>query len=43
MVFEELGPSLYDWLRKNHYRGFSIEHIRSFGHQLIASLAGLPV
>jgi dual-specificity kinase len=35
MVFEKLGLSLYDFLRKNHYQPFSIELVREFGAQLL--------
>ncbi|XP_021994595.1 serine/threonine-protein kinase AFC1 isoform X2 [Helianthus annuus] len=39
IVFEKLGPSLYDFLRKNHYRSFPIDLVREFGRQLLESLA----
>ncbi|KAJ4462618.1 putative Serine/threonine-protein kinase AFC2 [Paratrimastix pyriformis] len=39
MVFEELGPSLYDWLRKNHYRGFTLPLVRDFARQILNTLA----
>ena len=46
MVFEKLGLSLYDFLRKNHYQPFSIELVREFGAQLLEvrtpTLASLP-
>lgn len=35
MVFEKLGPSLYDFLRKNRYRPFPLSYVRSFALQLI--------
>lgn len=41
MVFEKLGPSLYDFLRKNRYRPFPMAYVRSFGLQLIESVAYL--
>ena len=39
MVFEKLGLSLYDFLRKNHYHGFSLEMVRDFGIQLLEAVA----
>mmetsp|Transcript_29514 Transcript_29514/g.56705 ORF Transcript_29514/g.56705 Transcript_29514/m.56705 type:complete len:526 (-) Transcript_29514:543-2120(-) len=41
MVFEKLGLSLYDFLRKNHYQPFSIDLVREFGAQLLESVAFL--
>ncbi|KAK3238148.1 Serine/threonine-protein kinase afc2 [Cymbomonas tetramitiformis] len=41
MVFEKLGLSLYDFLRKNHYRPFSMDLVREFGVQLLESVAFL--
>lgn len=38
-VFEKLGPSLYDFLRKNNYRSLSIDLVREFGRQLLESVA----
>lgn len=38
-VFEKLGSSLYDFLKENDYRPFSIDLIRDFGRQLLASVA----
>ena len=38
MVFEKLGLSLYDFLRKNHYQPFSIDLVREFGAQLLDSV-----
>lgn len=39
IVFERLGPSLYDFLRKNSYRSFPIDLVREFGRQLLESVA----
>ncbi|GBG63154.1 hypothetical protein CBR_g36923 [Chara braunii] len=39
MVFERLGPSLYDFLRKNNYRPFAIDLVRDFGVQLLEAVA----
>ncbi|WOL01360.1 serine/threonine-protein kinase AFC2 isoform X1 [Canna indica] len=39
IVFEKLGPSLYDFLRKNGYRSFSIDLVRKFGRQLLECVA----
>ncbi|KAL9271743.1 Serine/threonine-protein kinase AFC2-like protein [Drosera capensis] len=39
IVFEKLGPSLYDFLRKNNYRSFPIDLVREFGRQLLESVA----
>jgi len=41
MVFERLGPSLYDFLRKNHYRPFPARLVRAFGRQLLEATAYL--
>lgn len=38
-VCERLGPSLYDFLRKNNYRPFSADLVRDFGRQLLESVA----
>ncbi|KAM3320155.1 hypothetical protein P3S67_007355 [Capsicum chacoense] len=35
IVFEKLGPSLYDFLRKNNYRLFTIDLVREIGKQLL--------
>lgn len=37
--FEKLGRSLYDFIKKNHYRGFSVENVARFGYQLLTSVA----
>ncbi|KAJ7294770.1 hypothetical protein O6H91_14G023900 [Diphasiastrum complanatum] len=39
MVFERLGPSLYDFLRKNSYCPYSVDLVRDFGKQLLESVA----
>ncbi|XP_078429451.1 serine/threonine-protein kinase AFC1 isoform X2 [Wolffia australiana] len=38
IVFEKLGPSLYDFLRKNSFRSFPIDMVREFGRQLLESV-----
>ncbi|KAJ4756364.1 hypothetical protein LUZ62_090769 [Rhynchospora pubera] len=39
IVFEKLGPSLFDFLRKNNYRAFPIDLVREFARQLLESIA----
>ncbi|WRX13382.1 Protein kinase domain - like 10 [Theobroma cacao] len=39
IVFEMLGPSLYDFLRKNNYRLFSVDLVRELGRQLLECVA----
>ncbi|KAF9607726.1 hypothetical protein IFM89_039217 [Coptis chinensis] len=39
IVFEKLGPSLYDFLRKNSYRSFPIDLVRELGRQLLEFVA----
>ncbi|KAJ8503706.1 hypothetical protein OPV22_004592 [Ensete ventricosum] len=39
IVFEKLGPSLYDFLRRNSYRSFPIDLVREFAGQLLESVA----
>ncbi|EEF29380.1 afc, putative [Ricinus communis] len=39
IVFEKLGPSLYDFLRKNSYSSFPIDLVRELGRQLLESVA----
>mmetsp|Transcript_29020 Transcript_29020/g.64016 ORF Transcript_29020/g.64016 Transcript_29020/m.64016 type:complete len:454 (-) Transcript_29020:627-1988(-) len=39
MVFEKLGPSLFDFLRKNKYRPFAVDLIQEFSRQLLESVA----
>ncbi|CAI0547519.1 unnamed protein product [Linum tenue] len=41
IVFEKLGPSLYDFLRKNNYRSFPIDLVREIGRQLLDCVACL--
>ncbi|KAL2484494.1 Serine/threonine-protein kinase AFC2 [Abeliophyllum distichum] len=35
LVFEKLGPSLFDFLRKNSYRSFPVDLVREIGRQLL--------
>ena len=37
--FEKLGRSLYDFIKKNQYRGFSLTNVARFGYQLLTSVA----
>ena len=37
--FEKLGRSLYDFLKKNAYRGFSLQNVARFGFQLLTAIA----
>ncbi|XAR64475.1 Dual-specificity kinase [Bertholletia excelsa] len=39
MVFEKLGPSLFDFLRKNSYRSFPVDLVREIGRQLLECVA----
>nr|KJB06716.1 hypothetical protein B456_001G063800 [Gossypium raimondii]KJB06719.1 hypothetical protein B456_001G063800 [Gossypium raimondii] len=39
IVFEKLGPSLYDFLRNNNYRSFPIDLVRDIGRQLLECVA----
>ncbi|GLJ32600.1 hypothetical protein SUGI_0655850 [Cryptomeria japonica] len=39
IVFEKLGPSLYDYLQKNSFRPFPIDLVREIGRQLLESVA----
>uniref|UniRef100_A0A7S3VIQ8 Protein kinase domain-containing protein n=2 Tax=Dunaliella tertiolecta TaxID=3047 RepID=A0A7S3VIQ8_DUNTE len=41
MVFEKLGPSLFDFMRKNEYRPFPIDLVQEFSKQLIQAVAYL--
>ncbi|KAF3324689.1 serine/threonine-protein kinase AFC2-like protein [Carex littledalei] len=41
IVFEKLGPSLFDFLRENNYRGFPIDLVREFARQLLDIVAFL--
>lgn len=38
MVFEKLGPSLYDWLKSQKYRPFPISCVRDFAKQLLETV-----
>jgi len=40
-VFERLGLSLYDFLRKNSYKPFHLDIVRAFGRQLLEAVAYL--
>ncbi|PKI65364.1 serine/threonine-protein kinase AFC2-like isoform X2 [Punica granatum] len=39
IVFEKLGPSIYDFLQKNSYRSFPIDIVREIGRQLLECVA----
>eukprot|EP00250_Pteridium_aquilinum_P021732 c25203_g2_i5 orf=258-1187(+) len=39
IVCEKLGPSLFDFLRTNNYRSFSIDLVQDFGRQILNSVA----
>ncbi|KAF8670925.1 hypothetical protein HU200_050192 [Digitaria exilis] len=39
IVFEKLGPSLYDFLKRNRYQPFPVELVRDFGRQLLESVS----
>ncbi|KAH1056704.1 hypothetical protein J1N35_034769 [Gossypium stocksii] len=39
IVFEKLGPSLFDFLKRNKYSPFPVDLVREFGHQLLESVA----
>lgn len=39
LVFELLGQSVFDFLKKNSFAPFPMAHIQDFGRQLIASVA----
>ncbi|XP_068651987.1 serine/threonine-protein kinase AFC3 isoform X2 [Aristolochia californica] len=39
IVCEKLGPSLFDFLRRNKYCPFPVDLVREFGHQLLESVA----
>jgi serine/threonine protein kinase len=38
MVFESLGPSLYDFLKRQKYQPFPLECVRDFAKQLLETL-----
>lgn len=39
MVFELLGPSVFDFLKANEFRPFPIHHIQQFAKQILTSVA----
>ncbi|CAN6455897.1 unnamed protein product [Victoria cruziana] len=39
IVCEKLGPSLFDFLRRNKYSPFPVDLVREFGRQLLESVA----
>lgn len=39
MVFDKLGPSLFDFIKRNHYRGFPAVHVQSYARQILESVA----
>jgi len=39
LVFEKLGKSLYEFIKENNYRGFSLENIRNIIKQILEGLA----
>lgn len=39
MVFNRLGPSLFDFLQKNGYRPFDVNKVRQFGQQIFEAVA----
>jgi dual-specificity kinase len=41
LVFPNYGLSLYEFLRKNRYRGFSLQHVRDFAKNLLKAVAFL--
>lgn len=41
MVFEKCGLSLFDFLRKNHYKPFSVHLVQNYGRQLLRAVAFL--
>lgn len=41
MVFETLGPSLYDYVKANEYRPVPLYALQAFADQLLASVAFL--
>ena len=41
MTFDLLGPSIFDFLKTNEFRPFSLAHVQSIGLQLIHSVAYL--
>ena len=41
MVFEKCGLSLFEFLRKNHYKPFSLNLVQNYGRQLLRAVAFL--
>lgn len=39
MVFEPLGPSLYDVIKRNNHTGFPIKMVQAFARQVLESVA----
>ncbi|KAM0973692.1 hypothetical protein ACFX2C_016982 [Malus domestica] len=39
IVFEKLGPSLFDFIKRNKYCPFPVDLVREFGRQLLESVA----
>ncbi|KAJ1966130.1 serine threonine protein kinase CMGC group [Dipsacomyces acuminosporus] len=39
MVFDLLGPSVFDFLKENEFRPFSLHHVQLFAEQLLRSVA----
>ena len=37
--FEKLGRSLYEFIKKNNYRGFSLRNVKLFGYQILWAVA----
>ncbi len=38
LAFQKLGRSLYEFIKKNNYRGFELDECRSFAYQLIKAV-----
>ena len=38
MTFDKLGPSLYDFLRRNNYRPFDLSFVQAFSKQLLEAV-----
>ena len=41
MVFEKYGLSLFDFMKQNDYKPFTLTEVRIFGHQLLNAVAFL--
>lgn len=39
LVFEKLGKSLYDFIKENDYKGFSIENVQHITRQILEGIA----